>query len=47
MEIKRENKKVSVFQVVLCIAVVVLIAVNIYQNHRIKVLTRDNRSKRL
>jgi hypothetical protein len=40
MEIKRNYKKVNVFQIFLCIAVVVLIAVVIYQRRRIKVLSR-------
>lgn len=42
MEIKTESKKVSVFQVVIYIGVVALIAVVIYQNHRINILSRNN-----
>ncbi|NLD38081.1 MAG: hypothetical protein GX654_14535 [Desulfatiglans sp.] len=40
MEIKREDKKFSVLQVVLCIAVVALIAVIINQRYRITLKCR-------
>ncbi|MDM7920051.1 MAG: hypothetical protein QUS12_12920, partial [Methanosarcina sp.] len=42
MEIKTESKKVTVFQVVLCIAVVALLAVVIYQNRRFNLLSTDS-----